>query len=67
MENTVADHSVEAIDVAITGVVAATVPMASTATTTAVAKDKPKAKVKKEVTAVEREVQNQKRLARRVA
>jgi hypothetical protein len=67
MENAATDPSVEAIDVAVTGIVVATAPMANTATTATVAKAKPKAKVKKEVTETEREVQNQKRLARRVA
>jgi hypothetical protein len=65
MENTAADPSVEAIDVAVTATVAATTPTTSTATTAAVAKPKPKVKVKKELTAAEREVQ--KRRARRVA
>jgi hypothetical protein len=46
----------------------AVTPTASTTTTiAAVTKAKPKANVKKEVTAAEREVQNQKRQARRVA
>jgi hypothetical protein len=56
-------HSVEAVDVAVTGFVAAIAPTASTTTTADVAK----AKVKKEVTAAERKVQNQKRPARWVA
>jgi TctA family transporter len=69
MENTTAtdtaiDPSIDAVDVAVTGSVVATAPMAITDTT---AKAKPKAKVKKEMTATEREVQNQKWHARRVA
>jgi hypothetical protein len=52
------------VGVAVTGSIAATTPMASTDTT---AKAKPKAKVRKEMTAAEREVQNQKRQACRVA
>jgi hypothetical protein len=57
------DPSVEAVDVAVTGFVAPIAPTSSAITTADVAK----AKVKKEVTAVERKVQNQKRPARRVA
>jgi hypothetical protein len=52
------DPSVQAVDVAVTGSVVATAPTASMDTT---AKAKPKVKVKKEMTAAEREVQNQKR------
>jgi hypothetical protein len=62
MENAVAatdtNPSIDAVDVT------ATALMASTDTT---AKAKPKAKVKKKMTKAEREVQNQKRQARRVA
>jgi hypothetical protein len=66
MENATAiDPSVEVVDVAITGTVAATMPMANMATTAVVAKAK--AKVKKQVTTWEREVQNQKRQAQWVA
>jgi hypothetical protein len=69
MENTTAattttDPSVDVVDIEVTGSVTATAPTASTDTT---AKGKPKAKVRKEMTAAEREVQNQKRQARRVA
>jgi hypothetical protein len=56
MENTAdaaTDPSVDAMDVAVTGSVAATAPMTSTDTTA-----KAKVKVKKEMTAAEREVQN---------
>jgi hypothetical protein len=69
MENTVAatDPSIDAMDIAITGSVAATAPMASMATTVTTAKPKPKAKVKKVMTAAERKVQNQKRRVQRVA
>jgi hypothetical protein len=56
-----ADPSADAMDVALTAPAAPTAPMTSTATTTAIAK--PKAKVKKELTTAEREVQNQKRQA----
>jgi hypothetical protein len=65
MENvgSVADPSIDAVDVAVTGTVTDIAPAASTATIIAITK----AKVKKEVTAAEREVQNQKRQARRVA
>jgi hypothetical protein len=57
MENTAtADPSVEAVDVAFTGTVVGTTPTASKSTTAAVGKPKPKVKVKKEVTAAEREV-----------
>jgi alanyl-tRNA synthetase len=52
------------MDVAVTGSVAATAPTANMDTT---AKANGKVKVKKELTATEREVQNQKRQARRVA
>jgi hypothetical protein len=52
-----ANPSADTIDVALT---APTAPTSSTATTAAISK--PKAKVKKELTMVEREVQNQKRL-----
>jgi hypothetical protein len=52
-----ADPSANTINVALT---APTTPTSSTATTMAISK--PKAKVKKELTMVEREVQNQKRL-----
>jgi hypothetical protein len=60
MENTAAvatatDPSVDAVDVAVTGSIAATTPTASTDATA-----KAKVKVKKELTAAEREVQNQK-------
>jgi hypothetical protein len=58
------DPSVEAVDVAVTGSVVATALMANTDTT---AKAKPKVKVKKEMTAAEGEVQNQKHQARWVA
>jgi hypothetical protein len=66
MENTAAatDPSFDAVDVAVTGSIAATAPTASTDTT---AKDKAKVKVKKELTTAEREVENQKWQARRVA
>jgi hypothetical protein len=62
MENTAAatDPSFDAVDVAVTGSIAATAPTASTDTT---AKDKAKVKVKKELTTAEREVENQKRQA----
>jgi hypothetical protein len=60
MENTAAtdtaiNPSIDAVDVAVTGSVVATTPTAITDTT---AKAKPKAKVKKEMTAMEKEVQN---------
>jgi hypothetical protein len=60
MENVgaTADPSVDALDVAIIGTIADTTPTAIVTTTTAIAKSK--AKVKKEVTAAEREVQTQK-------
>jgi hypothetical protein len=63
MENigTTADPSIDAVDVAIIGTIADTTPMASMTTTAAITNPKPKAKVKKEVTTAEREVQNQKR------
>jgi hypothetical protein len=54
-----ADPSINATDVAFTATVVATAPMTSTATTADIAK--PKVKVKKNVTAAGREVQNQKR------
>jgi hypothetical protein len=57
------DPSVEAVDVAFIGSIAATAPTAGTSTDTT-AKAKPKVKVKKEMTASEREVQNRKREAR---
>jgi hypothetical protein len=61
MENTVAiDPSIDAEDVVVTGYAVAIAPTASTAT---IVKAKPKAKVKKEMTAAERKVQNQKRQA----
>jgi hypothetical protein len=68
MENvgTIADPSVDVIDVAVTGTIADTAPMATIAAI-AKAKAKPKPKVKKEVIAAERKVQNQKWRARRVA
>jgi hypothetical protein len=54
MENAAAaGPCVEAVDIAITGSIAATALMANTTTTAAVAKAKLKAKVKKEVTAME--------------
>jgi hypothetical protein len=56
------DPSINAEDIAVTACIEATAPMAST-TTTAIAK----AKVKKEMTAEEMEVQNQKQQVRRVA
>jgi hypothetical protein len=49
------DPSIKAMDVAVTGSIAAT---ASTNITDITAKAKPKVKVKKELTAAEREVQN---------
>jgi hypothetical protein len=52
-----ADPSVDTINVALT---VPTTPTSSTANSAAISK--PKAKVKKELTMVEREVQNQKRL-----
>jgi hypothetical protein len=60
-----ADSSTDAMGVALTAPAAPTAPMTSTATTAAIAK--PKAKVKKELTTAEREVQNQKRQARQMA
>jgi murein DD-endopeptidase MepM/ murein hydrolase activator NlpD len=58
------DPSFKAVDIAVTGSVAATTPTAIMDTT---AKAKPKVKVKKEMTVAESEVQNQKRQAWRVA
>jgi hypothetical protein len=60
-----ADPSIDATDVAFTANIVATAPMSSTTTTANITK--PKVKVKKEVTAAERGVQNQKRQARRVS
>jgi hypothetical protein len=57
----VADPSIDAIDLAVTGTIADTALTASTATTAVVDKAKPKAKVKKQVNAAERKVQNKKR------
>jgi HD-GYP domain-containing protein (c-di-GMP phosphodiesterase class II) len=62
---TAADPSVDAMDVAVTAPAASTASTASTTTTAGITKAK--AKVKKELTMAEREVQNQKRQARRVA
>jgi hypothetical protein len=61
MENVGAttDPSVDAVDVAIIGTIVDTALTTSMNTTAAIAK--PEAKVKKEVTTVDREVQNQKR------
>jgi hypothetical protein len=60
MENTAAtatDPIIDAVDIAVTGSIAAITLTANTDTT---AKAKAKVKVKKDLTAAEREVQNQK-------
>jgi hypothetical protein len=58
------EDTADAMDVVVTAPPAPTASMANTTTTTTIAK--PKAKVKKELTTTEREVENQKWQARRV-